>query len=125
MTEAQAGGGAGSPPIPPVQGLAVERTSSLLLYLARSLAPEVAERIVVRHDPLRDGEVSLAVTVPADSLGRVIGRGGRTASAVRTVVAALAQRSGLSAKVAFSDGQDRPRRGGPRRRGGGGRRPRS
>ncbi len=110
------------PTLSPAQGLAVERSASLVLYLVRALVPEAADKVVVRHDPVRNGELSLSVTVPSDSLGRVIGRGGRTAAAVRTVVGALAQRADLVAKVSFSDGRDRPRRGGSRARRGGGRR---
>jgi uncharacterized protein len=45
--------------------------------------------VVVRHKELRRGEL-LEVRVHPDDLGRVIGRSGRTASALRTVVGALA-----------------------------------
>ena len=47
------------------------------------------EDVVVRHKELRRGEV-LEVRVHPDDLGRVIGRSGRTASALRTVMGALA-----------------------------------
>ena len=47
------------------------------------------EDVVVRRKDLRRGEV-LEVRVHPDDLGRVIGRSGRTASALRTVVGALA-----------------------------------
>jgi hypothetical protein len=43
----------------------------------------------------------LEVRVHPDDLGKVIGRGGRTASAFRTVVSALAGRDG--ARVDFVD----------------------
>lgn len=43
----------------------------------------------VTRKPLRRGDV-LEVRVHPDDLGRVIGRGGRTARALRTVVGALA-----------------------------------
>lgn len=45
--------------------------------------------VVVRTRELRRGEV-LEVRVHPDDLGRVIGRSGRTASALRTVMGALA-----------------------------------
>jgi predicted RNA-binding protein YlqC (UPF0109 family) len=45
--------------------------------------------VVVRHKELRRGEL-LEVRVHPDDLGRVIGRSGRTASALRTVMGALA-----------------------------------
>ena len=47
------------------------------------------EDVVVRLEDLRRGEV-LEVRVHPDDLGRVIGRSGRTASALRTVMGALA-----------------------------------
>ncbi len=45
--------------------------------------------VVVRDKQLRRGSV-LEVRVHPDDLGKVIGRGGRTATAFRTVVGALA-----------------------------------
>lgn len=47
------------------------------------------DEVVVRRKDLRRGEV-LEVRVHPDDLGRVIGRSGRTAGALRTVVGALA-----------------------------------
>ena len=44
--------------------------------------------VVVRHKELRRGEI-LEVRVHPEDLGRVIGRSGRTATALRTVVKAL------------------------------------
>lgn len=45
--------------------------------------------VEIRHRELRRGEL-LEIRVHPDDLGRVIGRSGRTASALRTVVGALA-----------------------------------
>ena len=45
--------------------------------------------VAVRRKELRRGEI-LEVRVHPDDLGRVIGRSGRTASALRTVMTALA-----------------------------------
>ncbi|GMA40224.1 RNA-binding protein [Mobilicoccus caccae] len=47
------------------------------------------DEVEIRHRELRRGEL-LEVRVHPDDLGRVIGRSGRTASALRTVVGALA-----------------------------------
>jgi uncharacterized protein len=47
------------------------------------------DEVQVRRKDLRRGEV-LEVRVHPDDLGRVIGRSGRTASALRTVMGALA-----------------------------------
>jgi predicted RNA-binding protein YlqC (UPF0109 family) len=56
--------------------------------------------VVVRHKELRRGEV-LEVRVHPDDLGRVIGRSGRTAGALRTVMGALA--GGRSVRVDIVD----------------------
>lgn len=49
-----------------------------------------------------EGEpVELAVTVGPGDLGRVIGRRGRVAQAIRTVVAAAGARDGIDVEVEF------------------------
>ncbi|MCA0436499.1 MAG: RNA-binding protein [Austwickia sp.] len=58
------------------------------------------EEVAVRHRELRRGDV-LEVRVHPDDLGRVIGRSGRTASALRTVMTALA--GGKSVRVDIVD----------------------
>jgi hypothetical protein len=63
----------------------------LLEYLARGLVDEPDQVRVneVRED---DGTAVLELSVAQDDYGNVIGRGGRTASALRTVVKAAAGR---------------------------------
>jgi predicted RNA-binding protein YlqC (UPF0109 family) len=56
--------------------------------------------VSVRDKQLRRGSI-LEVRVHPDDLGKVIGRGGRTASAFRTVVSALAGKAG--ARIDFVD----------------------
>lgn len=111
-------------PIPVEQGLTVEGASSLLVYLTRSLVRNGQSQVTVRHAPVRDQEFKLTVQVPAGELGKVVGRGGRTANAIRTVVGAFVQRGGLHPQIEFTDGRPggRGRRGGPRREDRGGRR---
>jgi len=58
------------------------------------------EDVAVRRKDLRRGEV-LEVRVHPDDLGRVIGRSGRTARALRTVMGALAD--GQSVRVDIVD----------------------
>jgi uncharacterized protein len=58
----------------------------------------------VRSRELRRGR-ALEVRVHPDDLGKVIGRGGRTASALRTVVAALS--GGRSVRIDFLDSAGR------------------
>ena len=54
--------------------------------------------VTVRDKQLRRGSL-LEVRVHPDDLGRVIGRSGRTASALRTVVAALAGNSNIRVDI--------------------------
>ncbi|WP_300680195.1 RNA-binding protein [Nocardioides sp.] len=56
--------------------------------------------VTVRDKQLRRGSI-LEVRVHPDDLGKVIGRSGRTASAFRTVVNALAGKNG--ARIDFVD----------------------
>ena len=61
----------------------------LLEYLARGLvdSPDQVEVKEVRED---DGTVVLELSVAEEDYGSVIGRGGRTAAALRTVIKAAA-----------------------------------
>ena len=66
----------------------------LLEYLARGLVdePDAVSVNEVRDD---DGTIVLELSVGQDDYGNVIGRGGRTANALRTVVkSAAAKHSG-------------------------------
>jgi len=61
----------------------------LLEYLARQLVDD-AGAVAVEEFEEDDGTLILELSVAADDYGRVIGRGGRTANALRTVVKAAA-----------------------------------
>jgi len=61
----------------------------LLEYLARALVDQ-PDRVRVEEFEEDDGTVVLELSVGADDYGQVIGRGGRTAQALRTVVKAAA-----------------------------------
>ena len=63
----------------------------LLDFLARSLV-ENPDRVEVNETEEIDGEVVLELEVAEDDLGRVIGRGGRVANALRSVMKAAATR---------------------------------
>jgi predicted RNA-binding protein YlqC (UPF0109 family) len=58
--------------------------------------------VVVRHKDLRRGEI-LEVRVHPEDLGRVSGRSGRTASALRTVVGALAGGKNVRVDIVDTD----------------------
>jgi uncharacterized protein len=63
----------------------------LLEFLARSLVAE-PDAVEVTEVEEIDGEVVLELEVAEDDLGRVIGRGGRVANALRSVMKAAATR---------------------------------
>jgi predicted RNA-binding protein YlqC (UPF0109 family) len=60
------------------------------------------DEVVVERKELRRGEL-LEVRVHPEDLGRVIGRSGRTASALRTVVGALAGGSTVRVDIVDTD----------------------
>ena len=61
----------------------------LLEYLARALVDQ-PDRVRVEEFEEDDGTLVLELSVADDDYGQVIGRGGRTAQALRTVVKAAA-----------------------------------
>jgi uncharacterized protein len=61
----------------------------LLVYLAQQLVDEPAKVAVEAFDE-DDGTLVLELSVGDDDYGKVIGRGGRTAQALRTIVKAAA-----------------------------------
>jgi predicted RNA-binding protein YlqC (UPF0109 family) len=70
-----------------------------LEHLVRGIVDH-PDDVTVRDKQLRRGPL-LEVRVHPDDLGKVIGRSGRTATALRTVIGALAGRSG--ARIDFVD----------------------
>jgi hypothetical protein len=65
----------------------------LLEYLARELVDEPDE---VQVEEVEDSRgVLLTLRVAPDDMGKVIGRGGRTARAIRSIVKAAAVREGI------------------------------
>jgi|SRR5580704_9868340 predicted RNA-binding protein YlqC (UPF0109 family) len=69
--------------------MAVQRVQELLVYLAQGLVDEPDEVSVEQFEE-DDGTVVLELAVARDDYGKVIGRGGRTAQALRTVIRAAA-----------------------------------
>ena len=84
-----------------------------LEHLVRGIVTH-PDDVVVSDKELRRGRM-LEVRVNPEDIGKVIGRSGRTATALRTVVGALAGRDQI--RVDFVDVDKSPRRGpgGPRR----------
>lgn len=73
----------------------------LVVWLARQL---VEDKAAVQVDVIeRDRSTVFELTVAEDDLGRVIGRGGRTAKAMRTVLDLAARRQGRRAVLDIVD----------------------
>ena len=73
----------------------------LLTYIARNLVEEPDEVSVNEIDC--DGEIVLELRVAPEDMGKVIGRQGRIAKEIRTVVRSLAQRKNTRVSVEILD----------------------
>ena len=73
-------------------------TTDVLEYIAKALVdnPDDVSVSEVEDD---DGETVLELRVHPDDMGKVIGKRGRTAKAIRTMIKAAATREGSSASV--------------------------
>lgn len=80
----------------------VERAATAVLeYIAKSLADDpsaVSVEVSERHD-----KVVLSLSVGPDDMGRIIGRRGRTAQAIRALVGAAGVRDGVTTSVDIVD----------------------
>jgi predicted RNA-binding protein YlqC (UPF0109 family) len=84
------------------EGEASEVPRRLLEYLAEGLVDEPEEVTVEQFDG-DNGTIVLELCVGDEDYGRVIGRGGRTAQALRTVVKAAATSEGCRVLVDIVD----------------------
>jgi uncharacterized protein len=73
----------------------------VLEYLANSIVDE-PEGVVVEVSERRNG-VELSLHVAPDDMGKIIGRRGRVAQAIRTVVRAAGAKEGIEAQVEIVD----------------------
>jgi predicted RNA-binding protein YlqC (UPF0109 family) len=74
---------------------------TVLSYLARSLSND-PDSVVIDTEERRSG-VRLNLHVAPDDMGRVIGRRGRTAQAIRTLVNVAGAKDGVQASVDIVD----------------------
>jgi predicted RNA-binding protein YlqC (UPF0109 family) len=74
---------------------------AVLNYLARSLSNE-PDAVVIDTEERR-GALRLSLHVAPDDMGRVIGRRGRTAQAIRTLVNVAGAKDGVQASVDIVD----------------------
>jgi len=79
----------------------VEQLQNLLLLLVRPIVDE-PERVEVAASE-SENRVDLELTVAPDDVGKVIGRGGRTIRAIRTVVKAASVNAGKRVNVEVAD----------------------
>jgi predicted RNA-binding protein YlqC (UPF0109 family) len=75
---------------------------AVLEFVARSIVDE-PDAVVVEYDNGRRGGVMLRLHVAPDDMGKVIGRRGRVAQAIRTLVRATGAREGVDANVDIVD----------------------
>jgi predicted RNA-binding protein YlqC (UPF0109 family) len=74
---------------------------SVLTFLARSLSND-PDAVVIDTEERRDG-IRLNLHVASDDMGRVIGRRGKTAQAIRTLVNVAGAKDGVQASVDIVD----------------------
>ena len=73
----------------------------LLLYIAQNLVDNPDAVPVTEID--REGEVTLELRVAPEDMGKVIGRQGRIAKEIRTLIRSYAQRTGQKVTVDIVD----------------------
>jgi predicted RNA-binding protein YlqC (UPF0109 family) len=75
---------------------------AVLEYLARNIVDD-PDGVAVEANGGRRGDVRLSLHVSPDDMGKVIGRRGRTAQAIRTVVRAAGAREATEVNVEIVD----------------------
>ena len=74
----------------------------VLEYLAKSIVSD-PDQVVIEVEEGRRGDIRLSLRVSPDDMGKVIGRRGRVAQAIRAVVRAAGAREGLEVGVDIVD----------------------
>ena len=80
----------------------MSRARTLVEVVAKALA-ELPQEVRVSETTRQDSELIELFTAPGD-LGRMIGRRGRTAAALRTLASVAAEKEGFNVTVEFRDG---------------------
>ena len=75
--------------------------TAALEFIAKSLADDPGAVSVEVSE--RQGKIVLSLSVGPDDMGRIIGRRGRTAQAIRALVAAAGARDGVTTSVDIVD----------------------
>ena len=77
-------------------------TRGVLEYMARQIVDE-PDAVVIELDERGRNRVDLRLHVAPDDMGKIIGRRGRVAQAIRTVVRAAGAREGVETTVDIVD----------------------
>lgn len=77
--------------------------SDLIVAISQGLVDQKEAVTVTADEPDDDGTVVFHLHVAPDDMGRVIGKQGRIAKAIRTVVRAAANKAGMRAAVEIDD----------------------
>lgn len=85
--------------------MSADALPELVTYLARLLIPEpeIQAQIETRLIPEEGGSTTLELRVPERERGRVIGKQGRTAEAIRVLLQAAAARRGTRASLRIAE----------------------
>ena len=75
----------------------------LLIDMAKGLVEDPEAVSVTQDDPAEDGTIVFHLRVAPDDMGRVIGKQGRIAKALRTVMRAAATRQNAKVAVEIDD----------------------
>ena len=79
--------------------------NNLIEAIAKSLVTK-PEEVVVREKGERDGQTVLELRVAPEDMGKVIGRQGRIAKAIRTVVKAASQKQNKQVIVEITSDEE-------------------
>jgi predicted RNA-binding protein YlqC (UPF0109 family) len=72
-----------------------------LIYILKNLVDQ-PDKIILDQDE-RDGKIIFTVQVAGDDVGKVIGRQGRTAIALRSLLMSVAAKEGKKAQLEIAD----------------------
>jgi uncharacterized protein len=92
----------GAPEAPEAADVAGDRAEAVLAYVADQLVDD-HEAVSIERDRARNGGTRLSLHVADDDMGKVIGRRGRVAQSIRSVVRAAGAAEGHDVVVDIVD----------------------
>lgn len=76
----------------------------LVRYIAEAIV-EDKSKIVISTVEVEPGKNTIKLQVPQEELGKVIGRQGRTAKSIRTILAAASIKDGIDNRLEISEAE--------------------